>query len=92
MDIEEERKAFEAICQKGRSENWIDGPFNIWLAAKRHAEEMAKQTVVINESHYGWSVSLTDNGTFNGVVKDEMASAEEARVWATSNGYRVIEQ
>lgn len=65
--------------------------FDIWLAAKKHAEEMAKPVCIIWEKkssiHFPWKV---DN--YGAETVHHAATAEEARVWATSNGYRVIEE
>lgn len=71
--------------------------FVAWLAAKRHAAEMAKPTVRIKPksvfsapSNYPFVVSLFEGETFNGVLED-FSTKEGAIEWANRNGYRVIE-
>lgn len=63
--------------------------FQGWLAAKKHAKEMAKSAVTISET-MGDKFGLYDERS-NRAFKS-FATAEEARVWATNNGYRVIEE
>lgn len=86
MNIEEERKAFEQLCQDAHG--FITYPWEVWLIAKQHAEEMAKPqcNIVCDFDGEFWLVSL------KGREGPGFASAEEAEVWATSNGYRVIEE
>lgn len=90
FDGEKYSPRFNSEWQRVVSEH-ANRMFPVWLAAKEHAVEMAKLTVVIRESHYGWSVYLSNDGIFNGIIKDEMASGEEAAAWAEDNGYRVVE-
>lgn len=103
MNIEEERKAFEAdqlkrypgVClvrwPKVYRNQYVEAAFQGWLAAKKHAEEMANPKVVIEQSFPKSADSWTVINSFGDPV-DYFRTAEEARVWATSNGYRVVEE
>lgn len=100
---EEERKAFEAAVETNSfNAKWFltqyqgrEAMFELWLAAKKYAEEMAKPTVKIIFStnpftSYPYVVSLFESKIFNGVLED-FRTATDAKVWANENGYRVIE-
>lgn len=104
MDIEEERKAFQAALPENADWIFMDGKFahiviqkrfDAWLAAKAHALEMAKPTTVKimtssrESAPYPCIVSLFEGETFNGVLED-FHTTEEASEWAISNGYRVV--
>lgn len=104
--IEEERKAFEEhykVAARGAYDEpdlyFKDGEFrcavtqrsfNIWLAAKEHAAEMAKPTCIVFETMADtFTVQYFDNGrpTQESGFKNEVVAIQ----WAKNNGYRVIE-
>lgn len=66
--------------------------FEVWLAAKAHAEEMLKRPCVIEPwPKFGtWSVKKPKGQAFRN-IRLEFATAEDAKAWAKENGYRVIE-
>jgi len=104
MNIEEERKAFEAEVLKtmepGFLRRWlVDGVeqyglyecqynFDIWLAAKTHAAEMAKPVATWYET-MGDKFALVCSGDNERRLFESVA---EAKVWAQANGYRVVDE
>lgn len=114
MNIEEERKAFEAAFLKNRMDyaqasglsvevmrqtvlRSIEqglipkAMFEIWLAAKAHAEEMHKPKCTI-EQMFPINVKIWNViDSFGDRVAWSNESKEDAVQWAKENGYRVIE-
>lgn len=94
MNIEEERKAFEAqekcntdmvneLYSPGVQNRWVG-----WLAAKAHAAEMAKPVIRIHETMgYKWGLYLPSHHR----ALEVKQTRELAEAWAKDNGYRVIE-
>lgn len=103
MNIEEERKAFLIECASMFGNAYypadtgfangeffdptVQRPFEVWLKAKAHAEEMAKPAVKIREYLPGnfsvWNSFDEWMGTAD--------SREECETWFKANGYRVVE-
>lgn len=83
----------EVVKRKVESGQLI-GPtlFKVWLAAKEHAVEIAKQEVEFQESIYGWCVYAMRNGQRSFTASMEHSSKDDAVQWAKANGYRVIEE
>ena len=104
MNIEEERKAFLenmkpkliadfgcGCLAEGYDKDTFDHPgvqftFEGWLAAKSHSEEMAKPHCRVTKDGIGWWLYR-----FGEISAGPYKSAEDAKVWAQANGYRVIE-
>lgn len=66
--------------------------FPVWLAAKAHAAEMAKDAVRVKKRPFklhGWGVYV--GGTYHMRLAIG-ATKEDATQWAKDNGYRVIEE
>lgn len=103
MDIEEERKAFQAALPENADWVFMDGKFaygviqkrfDAWLAAKVHAKETAKPTVYVRSlaeqnKLYTFAVCLIENGVYNGILQVFQTEAD-AKEWAISNSYRVV--
>lgn len=101
INIEEERVAFDyatpldeyvTITNREYYNLYREHLFGIWLKAKEHAVEMAKQEVEFQESIYGWSVYAMRNGQRSFTASMEHSSKDDAVQWAKGNGYRVIEE
>lgn len=108
MNIEEERKAFLIECASMFGNAYypadtgfangeffdptVQRPFEVWLKAKAHAEEMRKPPVVIVPwlRNYTFSVKKPKGQAFRN-IKLGLATREDAVKWAIENGYRVIE-
>lgn len=102
MNIEEERKAFELILESEiglSSRRLVSGDyqsfgaaigFQSWLAAKAHAEEMAKPVVECWQAMSDeWRVVYP--GTHNDVFPDKRFATEaEATKRLELGGYRVV--
>jgi len=84
MDIEKERLAFENSCQDDHG--LITNPWEVWQLAKAHAAEMAKPHCRVTKDGIGWWLYR-----FGEILAGPYKSAEDAKVWAQANGYRVIE-
>ena len=85
MNIEEERKAFVKACC---NDNNIKKGFDVWLAAKAHAAEMAKPVIRIHETMGDeWGLYLPSHHR----ALEVKQTRELAIQWAKENGYRVIE-
>lgn len=89
MDIEEERKAFDIYEEEQLKKDqwWMYGfdAFEVWLAAKVHAAEMAKPVRIASDYTDQW---FAFQPSWKGPV---FASESDAIQWAKDNGYRVIE-
>ena len=87
MNIEEERRAFD----KWRKECMESGDFPSWIAAKAHAEEMAKPTCVIFQTMVDThTIKYFDQG--RPIEERGFKTEAEAIKWAKNFGYRVVEE
>lgn len=92
MNIEEERKAYEAWCEKHFGQAPLD-PFSAWIGAKNHAAEMPKPAVHVLKGTgktYPWLVRHAD-GIYKGYNIESFKTESDAIEWAKHGGYRVIE-
>lgn len=104
MNFIEMRKDFEAFyAEKEQAikdvlkfEGVKGVAYDVWKASKLHTEEMAKQTVKVlaktsnYRSSYPFVLSLFEGETFNCVLED-FKTEDDAKEWAKTNGYRVVE-
>lgn len=61
--------------------------YQTWKDSKSHAEELAKTSVTIKETMMsGWNVYKSGSS-----IMDHLGDSNEARTWAESKGYRVVD-
>jgi hypothetical protein len=119
MNIDEERKAFEAaviankimvkidtssiwngeryVSKFSSKKAYTQAMFEVWLAAKARAVEMAKPCAILTETPLGsWKLEVKNpaNGLYFPVFSVSGFDDNKAIVikWAINNGYRVIEE
>lgn len=90
MNIEDERKAFEAWRDKQPTGMHAD--LASWLAAKAQAAEMANTYTVEGSPSDGYCIWGEDDFGNIYTVGCKHACESDAKQWAIDNGYRVIDE